>query len=182
MEYFFFGILAKSYEIGFKFRYFSPLKCSMRLILFLFISIFFVLLSCKSTKTRQSSVLSQGITGIVEQISGNQMPRIGQEPTKPRPFPTTVFFYTPTDITQVQRVGETPIYTSIFTKLIATAETDSVGRFTASLPVGRYSVFVQVEKKFFANNFDIRNNISLITVEKNKVADIKILVNQKATN
>ncbi len=154
----------------------------MRRILFLIISIFFILLSCKSTKTKQSVVFSQGITGIVEQISGNQMPRIGREPDKPKPFHTTVFFYAPTDITQVQRIGETPLYTSIFTKLIATTETDSLGKFTATLPVGRYSVFVQVEKKFFANNFDIRNNISLVTVEENKLVEIKILVNHKATN
>ncbi|MBR2649714.1 MAG: hypothetical protein IKD55_12785 [Sediminibacterium sp.] len=154
----------------------------MRWILFLFMCNFFILQSCKSTKTKRSVVFSQGITGIVEEISGNQMPRIGREPDKPKPFPTTVFFYAPTDITQVQRIGETPLYTSIFTKLIATTETDSLGKFTVSLPPGRYSVFVQVEKKFFANNFDIRNNISLVTVEENKLADIKILVNHKATN
>jgi len=154
----------------------------MRLILFLILGIFLTLLSCKSVKTQQVTTISQGIRGIVEQITGNQMPRIGREPDKPKPFPTTVFFYAPTDLTQVSRVDQTPLYTTIYTKLIATVETDSLGRFTANLPVGTYSVFVQVEKKFFANSFDIRNNISLASVDENKLTDIKILVNHKATN
>ncbi|MEN9598352.1 MAG: hypothetical protein RL596_663 [Bacteroidota bacterium] len=154
----------------------------MRLILFLILGIFLTLLSCKSVKTQQVTTISQGIRGIVEQITGNQMPRIGREPDKPKPFPTTIFFYAPTDLTQVSRVDQTPLYTTIYTKLIATVETDSLGRFTANLPVGTYSVFVQVEKKFFANSFDIRNNISLASVDENKLTDIKILVNHKATN
>jgi hypothetical protein len=154
----------------------------MRLILFLIAGIFFCHLSCKSAKTQQVATISQGITGIVEQISGNQMPRIGREPDKPRPFPTTVFFYTRTDLTQVLRVEQSPFYTAVHTKLVATVETDSAGRFSAKLPVGNYSVFVQVEKKFFANSFDIRNNISLVFVDEDKLTDIKILVNHKAAN
>jgi hypothetical protein len=154
----------------------------MRLILFLILGIFLTILSCKSTKTSQVATITQGITGTVEQITGNQMPRIGREPDKPKPFPTTVFFYAPTDLTQVLRVDQTPLYTAIYTKLVASVETDSLGRFTANLPVGTYSVFVQVEKKFFANSFDIRNNISLASVDENKLTDIKILVNHKATN
>ncbi len=150
-------------------------------ILFLLTAAFTLLLACKSPKKIQETPVLQGIKGVVNKSIGNQMPRIGQTPSIPKPFPTTVFFYEPTNTSQVNQIGTSPLYRAIFTKLIATVETDSAGVFTAKLPVGNYSVFVQVDKQFFANSFDIRNNISLVIVEAGKITDVKITVNNAAS-
>ncbi len=137
--------------------------------------------ACKSPQKIQETPILEGITGVVNKVAGNQMPRIGQPPAVPKPFPTTVFIYAPTNISQVSQIGSSPLYTAIFTKLITTVETDSAGLFKVKLPVGSYSVFVQVNKSFFANNFDIRNNIALVAVEEGKTTDIKITVNHEAS-
>ncbi|TAG11744.1 MAG: hypothetical protein EAZ35_08330 [Sphingobacteriia bacterium] len=150
-------------------------------ILFLLTAAFTLVLACKSPKKIQETPVLQGIIGVVNKSMGNQMPRIGQPPSIPQPFPTTVFFYEPTNTSQVNQIGNSPLYRAIYTKLIATVQTDSVGVFTAKLPVGNYSVFVQVDKQFFANSFDIRNNISLVMVEAGKITDVKITVNNAAS-
>ncbi len=128
--------------------------------------------------------VQQGIQGTVFELVGNQMPsptNSGQKKNMGNPYPTTVFFYEPTNINQIIRTDQAPLYNIINTKLISTVKTDSTGAFIAALPVGTYSVFVQVDKLFFANNFDIRNNISLVTVEANKLTEIKIIVNNSAS-
>ena len=164
----------------------------MRPILFLVFCISMVAFSCKSSKQHKkveimpeiATNLKQGIQGLVLQVTGNQMPspsNTGQKLRSGNPYPTTVFFYEPTNINQVIRVNQGPLYNIINTKLVSTVKTDSTGAFSAALPIGTYSIFVQVDKLFFANNFDIRNNISLVSVEANKVAEIKIVVNNNAS-
>ncbi|TAH09510.1 MAG: hypothetical protein EAZ12_06410 [Sphingobacteriia bacterium] len=164
----------------------------MRPILFLVFCISISSFSCKVPKQQKkventpASVpnVKQGVRGLVLQVTGNQMPspnNTGQKKNAGNPYPTTVFFYEPTNINQVIRVNQGPLYNIINTKLISTVKTDSTGAFIADLPTGTYSVFVQVDKLFFANSFDIRNNISLISVEANKVAEIKIIVNNNAS-
>lgn len=114
-------------------------------------------------------------------ISGNQMPRIGAPAAEPKPYPTTVFFYEPTDLTKVQQWKKGPLFTNIYTKLVMAVDTDSTGSYIAQLPEGTYSVFVQAGQQFFANQFDIRNNINLVAVEKGKLSKLNILVNFAAS-
>lgn len=164
----------------------------MRPFLFLVFCISMVAFACKASKQQKkveetpesATIVKQGIRGVVLQVTGNQMPspnNSGQKKNAGNAYPTTVFFYEPTNINQVIRVNQGPLYNIINTKLVSTVKTDSTGAFIADLPIGSYSVFVQVDKLFFANNFDIRNNISLVSVEANKVAEIKILVNNNAS-
>jgi hypothetical protein len=160
----------------------------MRQILFFIFCILTITQACKrAQKLKQVEnpevlveKVKQGIKGIVQSVSGNQMPSVDQKKSGPKGFPTAVFFYEPTNISQITRHDYQPLYNTVLTKLISTVETDSTGAFTAALPVGTYSVFVQVDKLFFANNFDIKNNISLVTVEEGKLTEIKILVNHNA--
>jgi len=160
----------------------------MRPILFFLFCILTIFQACKrAQKLKQAEKtevlvekVKQGIKGVVQLVSGNQMPSVDQKRSGPKAFPTTVFFYEPTNISQITRHDQQPLFNTVLTKLISTVETDSIGAFSAALPVGTYSVFVQVDKLFFANNFDIRNNISLVTVEEGKLTEIKILVNHNA--
>lgn len=126
--------------------------------------------------------ITQGVKGIVMELTGNQMPRIGAPASEPKPYPTTVFFYEPTDITRVQQWNQGPLFTNIYTKLIFATNTDSLGAFTVQLPVGTYSVFVQAGQNFYANSFDIRNNINLVSVEKGQLTEMNMVVNFATSN
>ena len=109
------------------------------------------------------------------------MPNPDAPPALPRGIHTTVFIYEPTNITDVTRVGTSPVYTAINTKLVASVETDSTGVFTIALPVGSYSLFVQQGKGFYANLFDTDNNIALFVVEDDKLTTVKLTVSSRAT-
>ena len=125
----------------------------------------------------------EGITGMVTEQSGNQMPMKNAPKASPsfQGIQTTVFVYEPTHISQVNRLENSLVYTAIHTQLVASVETDSAGRFTISLPPGSYSLFVKQGKRYFANMFDTNNNISLFTVEEGKFTEVKLTVNSKAS-
>lgn len=154
----------------------------MRFFLFLFVAIFLPFWGCKPPQKKKVDPIIQGVKGVVTVLSGNQMPRIGAPPAVPQPYLTTVFFYEPTDISRTQQWTPGPLFTNIYTKLIAAVNTDSTGAFTAKLPEGTYSVFVQAGQQFYANSFDIRNNINLVIVDKGKLTEMNIIVNYTSTN
>ena len=153
----------------------------MRFFLFSAVLSFLLLPACKPPQKKDAAPILQGVKGKVVTVSGNQMPRIGAPAAEPKPYPTTVFFYEPTDLTKVQQWNKGPLFTNIYTKLVMAVDTDSTGSYIAKLPEGTYSVFVQAGQQFFANQFDIRNNINLVAVEKGKLTELNILVNFAAS-
>ena len=114
----------------------------MKHILFLLFTLCVIIIACSSAKKTQTLMIKQGISGFIREARGNQMP----SPDRPRPEPpgikTTVFVYEPTNISQVTRIGVSPVYTVISTKLVASVDTDSTGAFAISLPEGSSSLFV----------------------------------------
>ena len=153
----------------------------MKQILFVLFLISMLLYACSSVKKANLSLVKQGITGSVTLISGNQMPMKGREPDLPKGLKTTVLIYAPTQLSQVQRVGTSPVYTAIATKRVASVETDSTGNFTIYLPAGKYSVFISQGTAFYANLFDTENYIALVTVEANKLTSLHLSVNSTAS-
>jgi hypothetical protein len=153
----------------------------MKQILFVLFIIGMLLYACSSVKKANLSLVTQGITGSVTLISGNQMPMKGRVPDLPKGIKATILIYEPTQLSQVQRVGTSPLYTAITTKRVALVETDSSGNFTISLPAGKYSVFILQGAVFYANLFDTENNIALFTVEANKLTNIRLSVNSAAS-
>lgn len=137
-------------------------------------------MACSSSKKAKALALKQGISGQVTEFSGNQMPMKDAPPQTGKPLVTTVFVYEPTNISQVTRNGNAPVYTAIATKLVASAETDSSGMFTINLPVGSYSLFVKQGNAYYANLFDAENNIALFTVEEGKMTIAKLTISNKA--
>ncbi len=152
----------------------------MKQILFILFAFSTLILSCSSLKKVKSTSIQQGITGYITETKGNQMPSPDLPTSSPKGIQTTVFVYEPTNITQVIREGNTPLYTSISTKMVASIETDSTGAFMLALPVGSYSIFVKQGKGFYANLFDTKNNIALFEVEADKLTTVKLTVSSKA--
>ncbi len=153
----------------------------MKYILFFLLTLTVAIWACSSAKKARISVIKQGITGFVTEVTGNQMPMKGAEPQLPKPVLTNVLIYEPTDLNQVTRIGTSPVYTAIHTKLVASAETDSTGRFSVALPVGSYSVFIQRGKTYYANLFDTINRIAFFTVEEDKLTTANLTISSKAS-
>ncbi len=152
----------------------------MKHILLLLFTFSLIVIACSSAKRAKTSI-KQGISGFIREARGNQMPSPDRPRSEPPGIKTTVFIYEPTNITDVTRVGVSPVYTAIHTKLVASVETDSTGAFAIALPVGSYSLFVQQGKQYYANLFDTNNNIALFTVEEDKLTKVSLTVSSSAT-
>ena len=153
----------------------------MKQILFSLFAIILINIACSSAKKANSVPEIQGIQGKVTEVTGNQMPMIGEPKPVPKGIKTTVLVYQPTNTNQVTQVGSSPLYTTISTNWVASVETDSTGAFTVALPVGSYSLFIKQGDQFYANLFDSNNNIALFTVEAEKLTVVKLQINNRAT-
>lgn len=132
-----------------------------------------------SSKNAHQLIL-QGIKGTVTILTGNQMPKVGRPATTPKPYPTTVYFYEPTNLSQAIQINNSSLFLSISTKLVASIQTDANGVYLQALPAGKYSVFVKVRDNYFANLYDVQNNINIVNVEKGILTEHKIVVNNAA--
>jgi hypothetical protein len=138
--------------------------------------------SCTPVQKSQSEmVISQGISGIVEKRSGNQMPSPDVMDSKAPAIKTMVYVFESTNISQVERSGSEPFYKTIGTKLIDSVSTDENGRFAIRLEPGSYSLFTKVNGQYYANSFDQFNNISPAKVEQGKVTQVNITISAGAS-
>ena len=146
-----------------------------------FLCLTVVIGSCCTSKNSPSNQYKQGITGFIKEITGNQMPAAGKPAIEAKPISTTVYVYEATNLSQVERMGTSPFYNSINTKFIKSVQSDEKGKFMVKLPVGNYSLFTKVDGKFYANQFDTKNNIALTVVEANKFSEVNIIISDKAS-
>ncbi len=125
------------------------------------------------SSTGQDSSLHQGIEGTVFLKAGNRMPAPNRKPSNPKVgIRATVFIYELTNISQVDRVGETPYYQAIHTRLVRQADTDDKGHFKVLLPAGHYSLFTKKDSLFYASRRDEKNNLAPTEVLPGKMTKI----------
>ncbi len=146
----------------------------MKYLLILLIPAF--LLSCKSIKNEQ---VDQGVVGTVLWFEGNLMPSPGVPAPKGKPIERKIIICDLTNISDLG--GNGPLFDAIGSNIVKEMSSDKEGVFSASLPVGKYSVFVKEDSQYFANSFDSKNNVGVLTIEENKVTTLNIQVNYKAT-
>lgn len=139
-----------------------------------------ICIACSTPSQQQASIFVQGIIGTVNEVSGNQMPSPNMPSPVPKPLKTTVYIYTLTHISETQQLGLNPFFSKINTKFVDSVITDNDGHFKKELPTGKYSVFIKVNGLFFANSYDIENNIQPVEVEAKKWVEVKISLNHKA--
>lgn len=148
-------------------------------------SVFLLITSCKTQKNITHQQLKQGVEGYVQEYAGNFMPMLNRNhpPSTPQPKPlaTTVYIYEATDLKKVIQINQSPSYSTINTKLIATAQSDSTGYFKVNLPIGKYSLFIKQNGNFYANSFDEKNNIALVVVNENVFTNVTIKADANAT-
>jgi hypothetical protein len=149
----------------------------------LFICCWAIAGGCSAGKAPQAGtalLVQEGITGFVYEETGNRMPMKGTEPPKPKGLSTTIYIYELTNLGQVSRVGVTPFYTAVLTHPVTTTHSDSTGAFAVRLAPGRYSLFVKLGGRFYANDFDSNNNIVPVSVQQGRRSTVTIIVNPSA--
>jgi hypothetical protein len=101
------------------------------------------------------------------------MPAPNRKPSNPENgIRATIYVYELTNISQVDRVGETPYYQAIHTRLVRQADTDDKGHFKVSLPAGHYSIFTKKDTLFYASRRDENNNLAPTEVLPGKMTKI----------
>jgi len=71
-------------------------------------------------------------------------------------------------------------YSELKTRLIKKTRSNSSGRFSTVLPVGKYSILVMEDGRLFSNILDGDGNINPVEVKEGMVSEIQININYKA--
>ena len=131
-----------------------------------------LLTGCASTRYTASGQ-TQGIEGTVFGKGGNLMPAPNRKPSVPKNgIRATIYIYELTNISQVDRTGQSPYYPAIHTRLIQQADTDDKGHFKVLLPAGSYSIFTKKGDLFYASRRDEKNNIAPVEVLPGKMTKV----------
>ena len=122
--------------------------------------------------------INQGISGKIFLKIGNAMPSPGRKIDPATPVARTVLIYELTR--RSDAIANGTLFSHLKTKLIAKTNSDTTGYYAVALPIGKYSVFVEVEGGLFANLFDDQGNINLIEVKKDCLSKKDIVINNLA--
>ncbi len=135
----------------------------------------------KKTTVVKKQIIFPQLCGNVFKLSGSQMPDPDQPTKKGAAFIGEILIYTITKQADTEGDGAT-LFTKINTKLVAKTNSDKSGHFCVNLPIGKYSIFVNVPGfGLFANNFDGEMNICPIEVVKGKNKDFEIQITSLAS-
>ena len=133
------------------------------------------LISCKVSQN-----ITQGIEGRIIRMEGDRMPGITRTAPAGKPVRCTVYIYSLTS--QRDAVHHDGVfYDSIKTKMIKKVKSDDSGRFSVKLVSGKYSVFIKEANGMFANTIDGAGNINPVTVSDDRVTEMNIRIDYKAT-
>lgn len=126
--------------------------------------------------------ISQGVWGQVWFWEGDFMPT----PCSGKQLHGTItavkrelFIHEATTFDQVERTDSPVFFSAIFTPLIATVTSDSLGFFQITLPPGKYSFFVKEDSLFYANGVD-DSHIMPVVVTADSVSKRQININYRA--
>jgi hypothetical protein len=128
-----------------------------------------------SVPVEHAQMDTQGIQGVVQQLTGNHMPSVGHRMTQGAiaPVQTTVWIF----------AGRIPSHGSPnwsisaarqHPALVQQVKTDVQGRFSVSLPVGEYTLFAQYDSDLYLNGFLADGSYDTVQVERDRITDIRL--------
>lgn len=121
---------------------------------------------------------TQGLSGYIYLLQGNQMPSPGRAISKGRGVSREIFIYAPTNIRQT--TGSSPMFNHINTRLITQTKSDSTGFYSINLPAGKYSVFIKDDGKFFASESDGTGILNPVQIGPNHITRKDFTINNRA--
>ena len=142
-----------------------------------FLSIILAIPSCKTTVDQES--VTQGITGQVLWIEGNQMPGPERTTDPGKAVKREIVIYEALTLDEVE--GSMPLFDNIGTEPVKVFKTTDNGKFTIDLLPGTYSIFTREENgQLFANSSDGDGVINPVVVNKNELTELIIKINYNA--
>lgn len=133
-----------------------------------------------SSRKAAKPAVFQGICGDVILKRGNFMPSPDRPVPRGLPVQREVLIFPLLNKNQVDSNDEGFINSVREAKAVKTIKTDKNGKFCVYLPIGRYSLIVREPEGLYANLFDAENNISPVSVQKNRRVDIKVEITHQA--
>ena len=128
-----------------------------------------------------SKYVKQGVRGYVRELKGNQMPSPSRPLSKGRGFSATICIFSMVNTSQVEPDRKASCYKTVHAPLIKTVQADSTGYFEASLDTGSYSLFIKVDKGYYANLTDQYNHLAPIRVQAGRIVDIDLTYKDRVT-
>lgn len=124
----------------------------------------------------------QGLSGTVEFWQGNFMPVV--DPANPggsvSPVVRKIYIHEAATRDDVVRDGYGGFYSEVNTAWAATVTSDSLGRFSAELSAGTYSIFVWEQERYYANGSS-GGYINPVTVPVGTMVQVQVKIDYQAT-
>ena len=135
----------------------------------------YFLLSITACAGLQKQHQSFNVSGQVFEHKYNSMPQAGVPSKKGSPLVTTVYIYTPTKLKQLENLNGA-FCSQINSTLITSFVSDSLGYYRHKLNIGKYSVFVKYENRYYIPYFSGADWAALFEVKENEKTDLTINV------
>jgi hypothetical protein len=131
------------------------------------------------SETRQGQ--TQGVSGTVTRITGNQMPSIGEnrQRSKPQPVKTSVWVFSgriPAKGTNLSIAEAKQNF-----KLVTQVKTDKNGKFFVKLSPGEYTIFAQYGNDLYLNSFLGDGSFKTVQVTEGKITETRLVNSENAS-
>lgn len=150
------------------------------IVVFLFASLILGILTAMSLpvsqtlKSMPSHNQTQGVSGIVTRLQGNQMPTVGSNRTRtaPSPISTQVWIFSGRIPGRGTRwpVSEAEKHPNF----VGRTQSDAQGKFFVSLPPGEYTLFAQDGSDLYLNLFKGDGSYASVIVSEGKVTETRL--------
>ena len=126
---------------------------------------------------------SPNFIGHVYEYKFNAMPMVDRPSSKGSPLMTTIYFYEPTQRTQIED-GMIPSQTvsKINTKLVDSISSDKTGAFNVHLQPGKYSVFIKYATGYYVPFYAGKDWVAVIEVKQMEVTELDFTVKANSSN
>ncbi|WP_051286538.1 hypothetical protein [Salinimicrobium terrae] len=137
--------------------------------------------SCYSTQDppRNDTMVSidQGIWGDIWFWKGNFMPVGRGEICQVQ---RTVYIYELTTREEAEQEGYSPFFSSVYTDLVTTTESNAEGFFQVILEPGTYSLFIREGDNYYSNSYGPGGEIFPVTVTAGEVSEVLVNITTEA--
>ncbi len=146
----------------------------------IFVSLCLLLIGCAVVKGHSSKKTIEGIRGHIFEQQGNGMPLKGKSISKGVALSAKIYAFEPTQINQVEGLNG-PVCSKVNTRLLDSTSSDKEGNYFIALKPGKYTLLVKYESGYFVPFFSGMNELAIIQIQPNRVSDLDIIVNAKAS-
>jgi len=122
----------------------------------------------------------QGVTGLIFEVHGNQMPAPGKGAPMRKGVRRIFGVFEASKLSIAEKGKEDCFFRSPGTRLVKSARSEKDGCFALSLPPGRYSFFVKEKGQWYANSFGGEGEICQFEVFPDSVSKLDFRINHGA--